>query len=312
MEYRTLGKTGLKVSRLGFGASAIGSVFHDVQEADAIQAVHAALDAGINYFDVAPAYGGTLSETRLGMALKGISRDKYFLSTKIGKYTNPECYGDDTLDYSEQRTRRSVKESMQRLGVDYLDIIHIHDVEYQDRVQLEEGFTTGYETLRKLKQEGIIGHVSMGTYPMDIWHRALRELQLDTIMTHNHYSLNDNRLLELLPACKAQGLGIINAAPFSSGLLSGAPIADWHPATPADRAVFKRAADFCKQQGVPIAKVAFQYACMNSDVHTTVFSTANRDNVKRNIKWFEDIYPKELVTDVREILKPVMNKQWSY
>ena len=90
MQYNPLGKTGLNVSRLSFGASAIGSVFHEVSEADAMRAVHAALDAGINYLDVAPSYGGTLSETRLGIALKGVSRDKYFLSTKIGKYTNPE------------------------------------------------------------------------------------------------------------------------------------------------------------------------------------------------------------------------------
>ena len=174
-----------------------------------MRAVHAALDAVINYLDVAPAYGGNLSETRLGMALKGVSRDKYFLSTKIGKYTNPESYGDDTLDYSEARTRSSVEESMRRLGVDYLDIIHIHDVEYQGRVKLEEGFTSGYETLQKMKEEGQIGHVSMGIYPIDIWQRALRELQLDAMLVHNHYCLNDNRLLELLPACQAQGIGII-------------------------------------------------------------------------------------------------------
>jgi aryl-alcohol dehydrogenase-like predicted oxidoreductase len=312
MQYNPLGKTGLNVSRLSFGASAIGSVFHEVSEADAIRAVHAALDAGINYLDVAPSYGGNLSETRLGMALKGVSRDKYFLSTKIGKYTNPESYGDDTLDYSEARTRSSVEESMQRLGVDYLDIIHIHDVEYQDRVKLEEGFTTGYDTLQKMKREGTIGHVSMGTYPIDIWQRALRELQLDAILVHNHYCLNDNRLLELLPACQAQGIGIINGAPFSSGLLSGSPIAQWHPAAPADRAVFKKAADFCTEQGTTIAKVAFQYACDNPDVHTTLFSTARAENVTRNLKWSQEGCPEDLVTAVQDILTPVMNKQWDY
>ena len=105
MRYSILGKTGLKVSRLSFGASALGGVFHPVHETEAIAAVHAALDCGINYFDVAPAYGGTLSETVLGKALRGISRDRYFLSTKVGKYTQPGSYGEDTLDYSRKRIR---------------------------------------------------------------------------------------------------------------------------------------------------------------------------------------------------------------
>ena len=93
MQYNFLGKTGLQVSRLSFGASSLGAVFHPVDETEAIAAVHAALDCGINYFDVAPAYGGTRSETVLGKALRGVSRDRYFLSTKVGKYTDPNKYG---------------------------------------------------------------------------------------------------------------------------------------------------------------------------------------------------------------------------
>src|SRR5690348_9681250 len=116
MDYNTLGKTGLKVSRLSFGASSLAGVFHPVDEGEAIQAVHAALDCGINYFDVAPAYGGTLAETVLGKALKNIPRSRYFLSTKVGKYTKPGTYGDDTLDYSRERIQHSIEESAVRLG----------------------------------------------------------------------------------------------------------------------------------------------------------------------------------------------------
>ena len=133
MRYNLLGKTGLRVSAVSFGASALGSVFRPVDESEAIRAVHVALDLGINYFDVAPAYGGTRSETVLGKALKGVPRDRYFISTKVGKYTNPDAYGDDTLDYSRARIRASLDESSARLGVDYFDIIHIHDIEYQGR-----------------------------------------------------------------------------------------------------------------------------------------------------------------------------------
>jgi L-galactose dehydrogenase len=110
MQYNLLGKTGLKVSRLSFGASSLGAVFRPVDESEAIKAVHAALDCGINYFDVAPAYGGTLSETVLGKALRVVPRGRHFLSTKVGKYTKPGSYGDDVLDYSRVRIRlRSVR-----------------------------------------------------------------------------------------------------------------------------------------------------------------------------------------------------------
>ena len=153
MKTRPLGNTGLQVSILSFGASSLGGVFHAVEEADAIRAVHAALDLGINYFDVAPAYGGTRSETVLGKALRGIPRDRYFLSTKIGKYTNPEKYGDDTLDYSRERTRRSIDESAARLGTDYFDIIHIHDIEYEGRRHTEWALGEGFEAVEAQLQK---------------------------------------------------------------------------------------------------------------------------------------------------------------
>lgn len=108
-----------------------------MDEPEAIRAVHVALDLGINYFDVAPAYGGTRAETVLGRALRGVPGNRYYLSTKVGKYTNPAAYGDDTLDYSRARIRASLDESARRLGVDYFDIVHLHDIEYQGRRHVE-------------------------------------------------------------------------------------------------------------------------------------------------------------------------------
>lgn len=137
MKTNPLGRTRLEVSRLSFGASSLGGVFRPVDEDEAVRAVHAALDCGINYIDVAPAYGGTRAETVLGRALRGIPRARYFLSTKVGKYTNPDAYGDDTLDYSRERIRTSLDESTRRLGVSYFDIVHLHDIEYRDRRHTE-------------------------------------------------------------------------------------------------------------------------------------------------------------------------------
>ena len=307
---RPLGRTGLQVSILSFGASSLGGVFHAVEDADAIRAVHAALDLGINYFDVAPAYGGTRSETVLGKALRGIPRDRYFLSTKIGKYTNPEKYGDDTLDYSRERTRRSINESAARLGTDYFDIIHIHDIEYEGRRHTEWALGEGFEAVSELKAEGRIGAVSFGIYPMDLWHRILTTLPVDAGLVHNHYSLHDTRMLELLPLAKERGIGLINASPFGSGLLTDRGPADWHPANAEQRAVFKQAADFCAARGTSLSKLALQFSSQHSGITTTMFSSASADSVKRNVAWAEESYDPTLVKEVRQILKPVTHIDW--
>ena len=310
MNTRPLGRTGLQVSTLSFGASSLGGVFHAVDESDAIRAVHTALDLGINYFDVAPAYGGTRSETVLGKALRGIPRDRYYLSTKIGKYTNPEKYGDDTLDYSRERTRRSIEESAARLGTDYFDIIHIHDIEYEGRRHTEWALTEGFEAVAELKAEGRIGAVSFGIYPMDLWHRILTDLPVDAGLVHNHYSLHDTRMLELLPLAGERGIGLINASPFGSGLLTDRGPADWHPASVQQRAVFKRAAEYCAARGTNISKLALQFSSQHSGIATTMFSSASADSVTRNVAWAEESYDPLLAEEVRQILKPVTHIDW--
>jgi len=312
MQYNSLGKTGLNVSRLSFGASSLSAVFHPVDEALAIKAVHAALDCGINYFDVAPAYGGTVSETVLGKALCGVARDRYYLSTKVGKYTKPGSYGEDTLDYSRDRIRKSLDESAARLGTDYFDLIHIHDIEYQGRKHTEWALSEGYEAVSELKREGRIAGVSFGIYPLDLWKRIFSTLEVDAGLVHNHYCLNDTRLTELLPIAEEKHIGIINGSPFGSGLLTDRGPADWHPATAQDRGVFQSAAEFCRKHGTSISTVAMQFASQNPKIPTTLFSTSNPETVLRNVAWHEEPCDVDLVAQLQRILEPVRDKQWDY
>ncbi len=312
MERYSLGRTGMKVSRLSFGASSLGGVFHPVDEGEAIKAVHVALECGINYFDVAPAYAGTVSETVLGKALRGVRRDSYYLSTKVGKYTKPGTYGEDTLDYSRTRIRKSIDESAGRLGTDYFDLIHIHDIEYQGRKHTEWALAEGYEAVSELKREGRVGGVSFGIYPMDLWQRIFSSLDVDAGLVHNHYCLNDTRVTELLPIAEAKGIGIINGSPFASALLTDRGPADWHPASAQDRATFRLAADFCRKQGCSIAKLALQFASQNPRIPTTLFSSANPESVRRTVEWALEPVDQELVAGVQKLLSPVRNKQWEY
>jgi L-galactose dehydrogenase len=312
MQYNLLGRTGMNVSRISFGASSLSAVFHSVDESEAIKAVHTALDAGINYFDVAPAYGGTVSETVLGKALKGIARNRYFLSTKVGKYTDPDNYGNDVLDYSAKRIYQSLEESAARLGTDYFDIIHIHDIEYKNRKHTEWALTEGLDTLHQLKREGRIGAVSFGIYPMDLWQRIFKDHEIDAALVHNHYCLNDTSLLQLIPIAKEKGIGVINASPFGSGLLTDRGPADWHPANKEERAVFMQAAALCKQHETSIAKLAMQFSSQHADIPTTLFSSSNPQSVLRNIQWSKEPLDNELLVKVQQVLSPVTNKQWDY
>ena len=162
MRYNQLGKTGYEISAISFGASSLGGVFHEINEQKAIEAVHVALELGINYIDVAPAYGGTKAETVLGQALKGVPRASYYLSTKVGKNTAPGGYGVDSFDYSREGIRSSLDASAKRIGVDYFDIVHLHDIEYNNRIHTEWALNEGIKTLLELKQEGRIGAVGIG------------------------------------------------------------------------------------------------------------------------------------------------------
>lgn len=312
MIYNQLGNTGLEVSNISFGASSLGGVFHEINEQEAIAAVHTALDLGINYFDVAPAYGATKSETVLGKALRDIPRKSFFLSTKVGKNTAPGGYGADTFNYSYDAIMRSVDESSARIGVDYFDILHLHDIEYNNREHTEWALLEGIETLQSLKAEGRIGAVGMGIYPVDLWERVIDEGIIDVGLTHNIYCLNDTRLLSLLPKAKEKNIGLINASPFASGLLTNRGAPDWHPVSLEQRKIFTKAAEHCRKKGSDISKLAMQFSSQNPAVVTTMFSSANPDSVRRNVAWSNEPIDDELLKEVLEILLPISNQNWNY
>jgi L-galactose dehydrogenase len=308
MDYRSLGGTGLSVSSLAFGASALGGVFHAVDEAAAIRAVHAALDAGITCFDVAPAYGATRAEALLGKALTGVPRQHYLLATKVGKYTGDD--GRDFLDYRAATIRSKLAESAQRLGTDRFDILHIHDIEYDRRRLTEQALTEGLDTVRGLQRAGRVGAVGLGFYPIDLWQRVIADYPIDVALVHNHCGLHDTRIDALLPLASARGVGVISASPFGSGLLTERGAPSWHPATANDRAVVARAAGFCRDAGTSIEQLAFQFACQRAPVATTLFSAADPATVVRNIAWAETPFDPDLVAAVRAMLAPIIDRDW--
>lgn len=305
-----LGGTALRVSTIGLGASALGGVFGAVQEGEAIATVHAALEAGINLFDTAPAYGATRSEQVLGKALRGVPRGAYVLSTKAGKTT--DAAGVDTFDYSERAIRDSVSRSLERLGVDRLDIVHLHDFDYQAGRHVDQALAEGFPTLHALKVEGIIGAVGAGIYFMGLWKRVLVEVELDAALLHNHHTLCDVRAFELLPLLEAKGVGVINAAPFASGLLTDSEPPPWHPAPAEARALFAEAARFAAVQGTSLPRLALGFSSQEPRLSVTIFSCATPEALAQDLAWAAEPVDRETVAAVQRILEPVMNRQWAY
>jgi len=301
MQYRQLGKTGMQVSSLSFGASSLGSVFHETDEGESIRTVHEALDGGINLIDVSPYYGRTKAETVLGKAISQVSRDRFILSTKAGRY------GANEFDFSEARILRSVEESLRRLQTDYIDILLLHDIEFVPFAEIEDG---AFRALRKLKQQGKIRFYGVSGLPLSVLEQAIAHLKPDVILSYCHYALNDTTLLKLLPLAAEKRIGLINASPLSMGLLHGGPVADWHPAPQEIRAACKRAAEHCATKGVSLAKLAIQFATADERIPTTLVSTANPANIRQNIAWTEEPIDLELLQEVRAILHPVLDRTW--
>ena len=301
MEYRTLGKTGLKVSALSFGASSLGGVFKPVDESVAIRTVHTALESGINFIDVSPFYGYTKAETVLGKALKGIPRDRYFLATKVGRY------GDAEFDFSAKRSAASVDESLERLGIDHIDIIQSHDNEYGD---LNQVINETIPALRQIQKQGKARFVGVTGYPLKIFRTILSSTEVDTILSYNHYSLNDVTLGGLLPWLRQKGVGIINASPVSQGLLTNHELPAWHPAPEDVRKACAEAAAYCRSQGTDIAKLAMQFSLSNPEIQTTLVGTADPANIEKNVKWIEEPIDKVVLGNVQRILAGIKDHVW--
>ena len=311
MRYTELGKTGLKISNLSFGASSLGSVFHETKEQESIRAVETAIEGGINFIDVSPYYGYYKAETVLGKALKRIPRDKYFLSTKVGRYGKD---GVNSWDYSAKRATESVYESMERLNVDFIDLINVHDIEFQATMPggLQKVVDETLPALVELKKKGVVGYIGITDLQLENlkWVVEHSEGMVESILNFCHYCLNDDKLVDFLDYFESKGVGIINASPLSMGLLSSRGAPAWHPAPKPLAEACAKAARYCEAKGYPIEKLAIQYSVSNPRIAGTLFSSANPENVKHNLAWANEEPDWQLVNEVQEIIGNQKRVSW--
>ncbi|NLG52070.1 MAG: hypothetical protein GX552_18330 [Chloroflexi bacterium] len=304
MIWKTLGKTGLQVSVVGYGASPLGNEFGPADVAEGVRAVHAAIDQGINYFDVSPYYGRTLAETRLGEALVGY-RHKVILATKAGRY---DAALPDGFDFSAERITRSVDESLRRLQTDYIDLFQVHDIEFGHKQQIIE------ETLPamlRLKEAGKVRFVGITGYPLQMLRDVAQAVDVDTILSYCRYNLLDTTLDDVLtPLARRRGIGLINASPLHMRVLTDKGAPEWHPAPRRVVAAAEQAAAYCRQRGVDLADLAMQFALQHSYVAVTLVGMSKVAHVERNIRSVGVEPDPTILAGVQAILAPVKDICW--
>lgn len=304
MIYKILGKTGLKVSIIGFGASPLGAEFGQIVPEEGKRAVEYAIDHGINYFDVSPYYGRTLAEKRLGEFLKR-KRDKIILATKVGRYgiSLP-----DGFDFSAQRIIKSVEESLQRLKTDYIDIFQIHDIEFGKKKQIIE---KTIPAMFKLKRQGKIRFIGVTGYPLTLLKEIAETQEIDTILSFCRYNLLDTTMDDILtPVVKKKGVGLINASPLHMRALTKKGAPSWHPAPEKVLQVAKEATQFCQERGANISDLALQFAFSHEYVAVTLVGMSKVKHVQANLSNVGVNPDPDLLKKVRKIIQPVANVYW--
>lgn len=299
MQTRPLGKTGLHLPVLGFGASSLGQEFRSVSLDEALRSVRVALDCGLNFIDTSPFYGRGMSEVLLGIALKGVPRESYTLCTKLGRYDLGH------FDFSAQRVAESIDVSLHRLGTDHLDIVLCHDIEF---VEMQQIVDETLPALREAVAKGKVRYIGFSGYPQKIFRFICDQAPVDCVLSYNQYTLQNTRFLdETVPYLKGKGIGVLNAGPFSARLLTNAPLPAWLKEPEEVKAAARAAAALCDGRGEDIAKLALQFSCAHPDITSTVAGSANPENIRKWARWLEEPIDQGLLAEVRSLFEPVRN-----
>ena len=298
---------------LAYGAANVGNLYRALTEADADAALNAAWDAGIRYFDTAPHYGLGLSERRLGAFLATKPRGEYTISTKVGRLLRPNPAGRETLDdendfavpadlrriwdFSADGIRRSLDESLQRLGLDRVDVLYLHDPE---RYDLEPALASGVPALIRLREEGLVSAVGLGSMSSDALLAGARFGGLDLLMIAGRFTLADpSALSEVIPEARRRGMSVVTAAVFNSGLLArGVPAEDArydYGPVPADVLARVRAiAGVCADFQVELPTAALQYTLRESSVRSVVVGGSTPAQIRQNARRMREAVPEAL------------------
>jgi D-threo-aldose 1-dehydrogenase len=322
---RTLGRTGIGLTQLGFGGAGLGDLFTVVPEAEATATLQAAWDAGIRYYDTAPWYGRGQSEHRFGRMLYQHKRADFVLSTKVGRTLHPvhdvENFSggmwagglpfQHKFDYSYDGVMRAFEDSLQRLGLTRIDLLLIHDLDiwHHQRGERVTAYLTelhngGARALRDLKQSGRIGGIGAGINELGMMPRLLDMVDLDFFLVALRYTLLDQRVLdEEFPRCVANGVGFVIGGVFASGILATGAVAgakhDYADAPAEAMATVARMEAVCRRHGVPLPAAALQFPLGHPSVASVIPGAITPEQVTRNVAAFRHPIPADLWAELK-------------
>lgn len=311
MKYNSFGKTGLRVSKISLGAGTLSKLYGDLGETEGAKAVRLALQKGINYVDTAPFYGQRRSEEILGQALKDVPRQAYYVATKVGRY---EKEYDKMFDFSAKKTRESVEKSLKLLGVEYIDVVQIHDVEFA--ADLNVIWNETLPTLEALRAEGKLKYIGVSAYPLDVLMKVISGApgRFNTVLCYCRNTLFDDSLNTFLPFFESSNLAVICAAGHAMGLLTNAGPQVWHPAHEQTKEVCWKASTYCKKQGVELGKLAMYHFIQLDGPATFLSGMQTEDLVNVNLDAFYNGLTdneRHVLTHLNESVFPqIKNRQW--
>ena len=318
---RPLGKTGLTVTELGFGAAPLGDLYAILDEDAALGAVKAAVAAGVNLFDVAPLYGHGLAEHRLGSVLRGLPRESFVLSTKVGRWMDPRRPRGNgsgytgglphaaVIDYSRDGTLRAIEQSLLRLGLDRIDILLIHDVDVRnhgaaniDR-RFAEAMEGAYRALDALRAEGVIRAIGVGVNEAEMCERFARAGDFDCMLLAGRYTLLEQDSLDgFMKLAQEKRIGVLMGGVFNSGILATGPVPgakfDYADAPPAILARVGRIERVCRAHGVPLPVAAARFPLGHPAVASVVLGGVTAAEVERNRTAIDTPVPAQLWRDL--------------
>ncbi len=295
------------MTALGLGCAPIGNLFGTVAEKDAFASVETAWESGLRFFDTAPLYGHGVSEIRLGEALRGYPRASYVLATKVGRVlepgTDPDTIFADVpplrprFDFSSDGVKRSLTDSLERLGLDRIDVVHVHDPDDH-----ADGALAGaFPTLCAWRDEGVIGAVGAGMNQAELLARFVREVDIDCVLLAGRYSLlSHTGLDELLPLCAERGVAVIVGGVFNSGVLAdpSSGTYDYVSARPDVVASARRLDEVCREHGVPLKAAAMRFPFGHPAVTSVLVGARTANEVRENAELFAQPIPDELWADL--------------
>ena len=322
---RPLGNTGLEVTQLGLGGSAYASLFYRISEAEAAGAIKAAWDVGIRYFDTSPWYGRGLSELRTGAGLRYLPREQYVLSSKVGRWFRARRPGEDldlapwhspvefecVFDYTYDGIMRSYEQSQLRLGLPWMDVAVIHDLDSRFhrpdtklQAYLDQLSTSGWRAIEELKSSGLIKAIGAGINTLDLIPRFLEAVDLDFVLISMQYTLLRQDILPTeLPAIEERGLGIVMASPYQSGILAVGAVEgarfDYEPASAEEVDTVRQIQAVCERHDVPLAAAALQFVMGHPNAATVIPGARHAEHVERNVAAFQHPIPADLWAELK-------------